>query len=200
MAPKRSVKNKVGTKMVTAAQVRAMIRSSEELSMYTATASGNTAIAGAVTSMTGPIVQGDDTTNRRGEVICVKSIEFRFACAINAVATTDRVRLIIFCDTQNQNAVPNVSDVISVSSVQSPYSIANKVANRFSIMYDSVIQLNVSGSAGANRVFVVKPNRKVFYSGNTGNWKNAFFYLIISDTPTNVATYALGYTIRFTDS
>ncbi len=201
---KRAVRSAASTAVSRGAirqMIRSSIRSTEELKISQSGTSGSTSVSGAVAGITNAIT--NTTTgigDRVGLKITVKDLKYRFQTTINALATSDRVRFIIFADTQNQNALPSVADVLASASVTSFYNLANEAAGRFKILLDKVIQLNTAGSAGAYVNGTIKLNWPVYYAGGTNYGRNNLFFLEISDTPTNLATFAASFEVHFTDA
>ncbi len=194
-----------GSRVVTERHLKAALRSHDlatrERKVFSATTSGTCSVAGVVGNLSGSIVQGDDVEQRNGQQILLNHCWFSFQATMNSLATSDRVRFLVFYDTQNQNSVPSVADIFDSASVVSPYNVTNKLANRFKVYIDHTFQLNTSGNAGKHQVFTVKTGElPLYFAGSTGNGRNGLFFLIISDTPTNLATYALGVQLRFFDS
>ncbi len=189
---------------VTRSRIRQMIkqntRSLAESHILQTGTSGSTATAGVVTGITSNIVQGDGLSDRTGSKITVNRINAYFHTTIHASAITDRVRLIVFSDTQNSNATPSVADVLTAASVSSYQNPANEIANRFRIYYDKTHQLNTAGSAGTQTSFTMKcGDYPVYYSSSTGSGRNNIYYLLISDTATTVASFTINFEVRFLD-
>ncbi len=189
------------TRQAVKSMIKSSINSTEEAKVVQVGASGNTSVSGAIVGLTSPIVQGTDTGQRTGLKVVLKKMSVYFQATINASATSDRVRFIVFADTENQNALPNVTDVLASASVASFLNIANEQSNRFKILCDKVIQLNTAGSAGSYvKIDIPVRNWPVHYAGNTGYGRNNVFLLEISDTPTNLATFAMTSETRYTDA
>jgi len=204
---RRNARGRVGnvpSKSVSKAVVKQMIdsklRSVEEVKINHSGTSGNTSVAGAVAGITNNIVNNLGISDRVGLKIAVTQLNIRFQCTINALSTSDRVRLIVFADTQNENALPTVSDVLESASVTAHYNLANLTAKRFKILLDTVLQLNTSGSAGTYKHYQIPMGKwPVFYAGGTGYGRNNIFFLEISDTPTNLASFAIANEVLYLD-
>ncbi len=190
------------TKGLVRQMIRSSVTASEEVKINQSGTSGSTSVAGAIAGITNSIT--NSTTgigDRVGLKILVKDLKYRFQTTINPLSTSDRVRLIVFADTQNQNALPSVADVLATASVTSFYNLANEAAGRFRILLDRVIQLNTAGAAGGYISGTIRMgNWPVFYAGGTNYGRNNIFYLEISDTPTNLATFASSFEVHFTDA
>jgi hypothetical protein len=177
------------------------LREYEEVKIFLGTNSGNTSVAGAVVVALNGIVQGTGLADRLGQKITVRELQMRFQATINGSATSDRVRLLCIADTQNQNAIVTIGDVLATASTGGFYNSAALLSKRFRVFYDRVFQMNTAGNAGFHREVVIPTgNFPVYYSGSTGYGRNCIFWIVISDTPTNVATYALTSQVRFTDA
>lgn len=195
----------VSNGLVNKSVVRQMIKSSlanvVESKISQGGTSGNMAVAGAIAGITNVISQDDTVAGRTGDKIVVQSLVFKFQATINASATSDRARVIIFADTENQNALPAVTDVLATAALNSFLNVGNHAGSRFKILYDQTYQLNTAGAAGIFRtVRVPLKNWPVYYNTTTGYGRNNIFFLEISDTPTNLATFAFSSEVRFTDA
>jgi hypothetical protein len=188
------------SKAVVKQMIRSSIASNTELKIAQNGANGSTSTAGAIAGITNIIVQDDTVGGRTGEKIIVKSLTCKFQATINVASTSDRVRCLIFADTENQNAIPLVIDVLASANVNSFPNIGYEAASRFKIFYDETFQLNTAGAAGCFKTFKVPiKNWPVYYSTNTGLGRNNLFFLEISDTAT-LATFAFTSEIRYTDA
>lgn len=190
---------------VTKAAVRQMIRSSiannTELKISQGGTNGNTSTSGAIAGITDIISQGDTVGLRTGDKILIKSMTIKYSATINTAATSDRVRFMVFADTENLNTTPAVIDVLATANVNSFPNIGYEAAGRFKIFYDQTHQLNTAGGAGIFRTATVPiKNWPVYYSTTTGVGKNNLFFLEISDTGTNVATFSFTSEVRYTDA
>lgn len=190
---------------VSKAAVRQMIRSSiannVELKIAQGGTNGNTSTSGAIAPITDIIVQGDTVGQRAGDKVIVKSLAIKYSATINVAATSDRVRFMVFADTENQNATPLVIDVLATANVNSFPNIGYEAAGRFKIFYDQIHQLNTAGGAGIFKAATVPiKNWPVYYSSTTGTGKNNLYFLEISDTGTNLATFSFTTEIRYTDA
>jgi len=197
----RGPKNGVANRRMVNRAVRKALRKNEEMKIFLGTNSGTTSVSGAVVVALNGIVQGSGLSDRVGQKITVHELQMRFQATINAVATSDRVRVLCVSDTQNQNAIVGVTDVLAHASTGAFYNSTNLLAKRFKVYYDRVFQINTSGNAGFHREVVIPTgDLQVYYSGATGYGRNCLFWIVISDTPTNLASYALTAQVRFTDS
>jgi hypothetical protein len=181
--------------------VRSALREYEEVKIFLGTNSGSTSVSGVVAVGLNGIVQGPGLADRVGQKISVQELQMRFQATINGAATSDRVRLICVADTQNQNAIVNVTDVLASASTGAFYNSPNLLSKRFKVFYDRVFQMNTAGNAGFHsEVTIPTGSYPVFYAGSTGYGRNCLFWIVISDTPTNLATYALTVQVRYTDA
>jgi len=208
MAPRRLrlAGASTGSQAVSKSLVRQMISSAvrrdEELKSSVIGSNGNTSVAGAIAGITNNITNSTTgLSDRVGLKIIARTLEWKFQATINTLATSDRVRLIIFADTTNQNALPSVSDVLSTASVQSFINQPNLINGRIKILLDRTFQLNTAGNAGCFATGKIKLGAwPVYYAGGTNYGRNNIFFLEISDTPTNLATFAFNSEVRFTDA
>lgn len=197
--------NKGGSGSLSKSVVKQMINSSiaarTESKISQSSTSGAMSVAGAIAGITNVIVQDDTVSGRTGDKIIVQSLDVKWQATINSSATSDRARLIIFADTENQNALPAVIDVLASAAANSFPNVGYLAAKRFRIFYDNTFQLNTAGAAGMFRTIKVPiKNWPVYFSSTTGYGRNNLFFLEISDTPTNLATFAISTNLRYTDA
>ena len=77
--------------------------------------SGTAAAAGAVTLLTG-LAAGDTNTTRDGNQIRYKYMNVKYQINTNTISTVNRLlRIVIFMDSQNQSALPAVTDVLEAA-------------------------------------------------------------------------------------
>ncbi len=198
------------SKFVSVNQVRTMLKSHDvatrELKVTEALDSGNTATSGGTSQITRGIVEGDESYQRSGRVISLKRLELWWQATMNASATTERVRVIVYSDKNSNGATPPLTDILLSVSVLSSYHRHVYQAKRFKILYDVTMPMCINGSNRAvNGKFVHNfKNHKVVYDGATdvdaSLYSGHLFFAIISDTVTNVSTFAFRASVQYNDS
>ncbi len=105
--------------------------------------------AGVVLNLSN-IAQGDDVTERTGDSILLRKLEFRLLAVPGSASTRNLMRIILFRDMQQDGTDPTVGQVLedsgTVYSVISPlayfYADGNGRVERFKILHDEVMELN----------------------------------------------------------
>jgi len=187
--------------------VKSMLDKELELHQVVVTSSGTTANAGAVVTITQPIVQGDDITQRTASQITLKELEFTFIAVVNDLSTVKGqfVRFILFGDRENIGTVPAVTDVLNTSAVISPYNTAAYQEHRFLIYSDKTLCLSTAGDSSVySKVVSKKLSTKVTYRGTTNitasNGKNSIWLIVLTDQTATQPAYSMNCNLRFHDA
>lgn len=131
------------------------------------------------------ITRGDEVTQRIGNQVLLKEIQFRVGMYLNANATQTALRIIVLQDTFGTNA-PAVSDVLETAFLGSYYS---EVApyywdyrKRFRILKDEVTYLcKQSGKSGVAKQFTIKLGFNSQHIGASTTFKNQVYLLLVSN-------------------
>ena len=152
------------------------------------------------------IVKKNTATSRDGDSIKLKSLFHR--CEYITVAGTPAViRCMIFVDTQNNGALPAVTDVLQTASRLSPLNMVN--SKRFIVLQDELFDMNIyQTTTGMYRTmkFFKKLDFHTKYrdgtSSVTGANTNAIFCLYISNISAGATAPSVSFTnrIRFMDN
>lgn len=146
--------------------------------------------AGQVILFDNGMLQGDSTTQREGNSILVKSLQFkgRFISTVNA----QQVRVLMVQDTDNQGAAPAVTDILSAADPNAFYNVID-YPGRFRILGDKTV--NLSGAVGPSIREINMYHKGGFhikYNGATGavtdRRKNAVYILWISTGSSTLPT------------
>jgi len=140
--------------------------------------------AGTITNIS-DITRGDDVTQRIGNQVTLKEIQFRVGMYINANATQTALRIMVIQDTFGTNA-PSVSDVLETAFLGSYYSeIAPTYwdyRKRFRILKDDVTYLcKASSASGVAKQFTVKLGFNSQHIGSSTTFKNQVYLLLVSN-------------------
>lgn len=143
---------------------------------------------GAVTYLSG-LTQGDTASNRDGNKVRVRSIQYHGRISINPSATQTNVRVLL-CRLKDTNGTDaSITDLFETPSVYEFYK-TNEIFN-YKVLKDKTFTVN---SDKPNVVFrwFIKQNSHLQYSGNsnavTDQQRNGYFLISISDQMTNTPT------------
>lgn len=137
------------------------------------------------------LAQGDTKSSRSGNSIRLKSIRWKAQFKINSSAVATYIRCMIVLDKQTNGATFAIADLLEDPTLHnvivSPRDRDNK--NRFSVLHDRVIQLNISGNQ-TSYFNVYKPlNHIINFDGVTNAigdvTSNCLYLVICSDEATN---------------
>lgn len=192
-------------KVLTKQSFVAMLNARREMKYYTDNDETTVAANGAIGPMSQPIVVGDTADSRDGNQISVSELELNLTLALNASATSDTIRFIVFADMQSNSVYPTVTDVIVAADPNAIFTRSVRVTKRFKILHDVLLTLT---SVGSNRIVIhrkrIKTNHVVTYNGTTSvesaNGRGAVYYLICGDETTNLTAYNLDWAVSFYDS
>jgi len=139
------------------------------------------------------IAAGDDASQRDGNSILLKYIDYKLTATINASATSTTIRQLIFIDKSNQNSNPSVTDVLENASQVGQLNVDNVA--RFWILSDKMYTVTITGDQSCNDHIYIPCDFHVKYNGTaSGNTlTNTVYLLLISNEATNTPTIT-GYT------
>ncbi len=190
---------------VTKQAVKDIVRGVQELKCFTpnATTGQTTVVAGTLHRLS-DISQGDDISNRSGDVISMQHLRMRFNFFdTNATARSGTVRVIIFTDSMGSGASVGITEVVNQANHLSPISGINIQRHRFKVLHDEMFSV-VSATNYQERphTLLLKVGQKRYYNDasatatNTG--KNALYMLVFGSTVN--MTYDFAFQLRYTDS
>lgn len=173
-----------------ARKVRTVSRRVNRLYRQRETKRFDTDALGAAISTTGTfyllngIAQGNDVINRDGNEVYIHKLNFKISL-FNA-DSSNKIRVIIFIDSQANAAAPSVSDVLQDAAnypILTPLNYDNK--KRFRILLNKVFVTDTDDPTSTFQLYR-KIGRKVQYSGSAGGIatikRNSLFLLLISDS------------------
>lgn len=151
------------------------------------------------------ITRGDQVTQRIGNEVFLKHIEFRIAAYLNPNVSNASIRYIVFLDTMGYNA-PVASDLLEAALLGTSYVDISPhnwdYRRRFVIKKDEVISLVKGGSNEyVFKNLTLSLNVKSFHIGAASTFKNQVYILIVG-TETNVlnlSTFKYSSRLVFTD-
>lgn len=188
-----------GSKLVTASDVRNIIRSQAEKKRFVVVSvtNGNTT-AGSVTNLSNGIIQGDDLTQRAGDQI--RMVRHILAVRATAITVSQTFRFIWLKDNTNRGTVPTVLEVLSNVNFMAPYQPAPLQQSRFTILADFKLNCSLTGESIKSRELSL-PGKLVSYNGATAvaasNGPGAVFLLVIGDS--NTGLWDFSYEAHYTD-
>jgi len=135
------------------------------------------------------VTRGVEVTQRIGNELFLKKIEFRISASLNSNVTKASIRYLILVDKMGYNA-PSVTDILDAGLVGTSYSdIAPyhwDYKRRFVIRKDVVLSLTKGGTNEyLARRFTIPLNFRANYIGASTTFKNQV-YLVIIGSETNV--------------
>jgi len=146
--------------------------------------STNVTASGTITNIS-DITRGNDVTQRIGNQVTLKEVQFRQGLYISANATQTAVRVLVVLDTFGTNA-PSVSDVLETAFLSSVYSEISPYywdyRKRFRILHDDTTYLCKSSStSGVYKEWVNKLNLESQHIGSSTTFKNQIYLLLVSN-------------------
>ncbi len=162
--------------------------------------------SGVIITSPSLVAQGDTKSSRSGNSIRLKSIQWKAIFKIDASAVATYCRCMIVLDRQVNGATFAIGDLVEDASISdfmvSPRDTDN--ANRFSILWDRLVPLNISGNQTASFSMRKKLNYVVNFDGTTAAvtdlTSNGIFLVIASDEATNAPLITDFCRIRFVDN
>lgn len=151
------------------------------------------------------ITRGDQVTQRIGNQVTLKKIDFRASFSINTNVDKAMIRYLLLVDKQGYNA-PSVTDVLQSGLVGTTYTDISPYEwdyrRRFKVLHDEVVAMNKNGSNGYTfRQLSVKLNLESTYIGASTTFTNQI-YLIVIGSETNIldiSNFQYHSRIEFTD-
>lgn len=152
------------------------------------------------------ITRGNEVTQRIGNEVFLKSIEFRMNFRLNTEYVTDTcIRYIVFIDTMGYNA-PQVSDLLESGLLGTEYTTISpyywEYRKRFIIKRDEVVPLVMGATSQVvQRQFKVPLNLRSYNIGAATTFKNHVYILIVGNESNSVHLSTIIYNSRllFTD-
>lgn len=141
------------------------------------------------------ITQGSDYNNRNGN--SVKPVFLSFQMNGNRGSGDTAIRIILFRDRENRQAVPAVTDVLETVDVRSNYDHVN--LNRFTILKDTFQTLD---TYHPTFTFIYSKSMKthIYYQGTDANVtsadEGALFLLCLSEQASGSASPSANYNSR----
>lgn len=185
--------------------VRDVVNSTIEHKMITALTNGTIMVtAGVLFPITQSIIQGDNVSQRSGNVITVKDIDMQWSTNSPVGATI--TRFILLSDTMaNTGIALAVTDVLAAATYNSGYNLLNLQKNRFKIYKDEFIASTVlSATQKVVRTHHIRVSKKVYYnnvaSTSDANGKGAIYLLVISDATAVSDAFDWRYQLQYTDA
>lgn len=180
---------------------RALVAKAEK-KFYTNGVNGqNTSVAGTVWAITQGIIQGDSVLTRDGRQITLQEVGLKIDVFMPTAAVASGVRIILFSDRMNLGSLPGIANVLSSSTLTSPYSLEQNLTSRFAIHAD-IVKNFTAGGIQQTVVNIQRPLKsKVTYNGDAdvaaANGKHSVFFLILTDSGATVPTYDFTFHVRF---
>jgi len=151
------------------------------------------------------ITRGDQVTQRIGNQVTLKKIDFRASFSINLNVNKAMIRFLLVVDKQGYNA-PSVTNVLQSGLVGSSYTdicpYEWDYRRRFKVLHDEVVPMNKNGSNGYTfRQLSLKLNLESTYIGASTTFTNQV-YLIVIGSETNIldiSNFQFYSRIEFTD-
>ncbi len=151
------------------------------------------------------ITRGDQVTQRIGNQVTLKKIDFRASFSINPNVDLAMIRFLLVVDKQGYNA-PVVTDVLQSGLVGTTYTdicpYEWDYRRRFKVLHDEVVPMNKNGANGYTfRQLSLKLNLESTYIGASTTFTNQI-YLIVIGSETNVldiSNFQYHSRIEFTD-
>jgi hypothetical protein len=154
------------------------------------------------------IAQGDSNVTRDGNSVKITGFYGDLTAAMNASATTTRLRTVIFVDMRNQGVAPTASDVIDTASTVQGLPNVDAQPGRFAILFD---QVNTMVLASDSRTIHFRfdltkelRNLHLTYSGTGATVASisgpAIYMLLLSTESTNTPSVVMDARLTFLDN
>lgn len=147
--------------------------------------------------------QGDDSYNRSGNSLLLRSIYLKLNVSGNVVNSQTNIRIILFQDLENTGTAPNMADLLTSASNASSYLSALNVDHtpRYKILYDKTLTQVTANNLSTILSKYIKIYTHIKYTGPAiaDYYKNMVFMGLISDRapasnlPTINGNVRLGY-------
>jgi hypothetical protein len=163
---------------------------------------------GVVSLVSTDIAQGDNITERSGDVIRPKMLNFRIALHTATATTQDIIgRVILFQDSMCNGATPGVTDVLNSASYMAGYKPITRQARRFKILADftvvSVFGTNTQKLEVTKKIPMIGSIHYLASAAAAASaGRNSVYALFISDTQGTAGqkTYDWTYELVYTDA
>lgn len=151
------------------------------------------------------VATGDDSTDREGRKILLKSFLVEGNITMSASATTTRVRVTVVQDRLGTTTRPTFAEVWTSAALHSRFQSRLpeiQRRERFRILSDKKFILDAASMRQRSLVIFKKMNVPVYYSGvlATDEGKNHIYLFITSSEVTNVPLLNFSRTVKFTDT
>lgn len=151
------------------------------------------------------ITRGDQVTQRIGNQVTLKKIDFRASFSISTNVDKAMIRYLILVDKQGYNA-PSVTDVLQSGLVGTTYTdicpYEWDYRRRFKVLHDEVVAMNKNGSNGYTfRQFSIKLNLESTYIGASTTFTNQIYLIVIGSEINilDISNFQYHSRIEFTD-
>lgn len=148
---------------------------------------GNIVDTGSITLLN-PVSAGNDANQRSGNSILGKYLTIRMTATCEPTATTTYLRVIILMDLNGQGVAPTLASILQDITIGDGINSAKNIDNtdRFWILKDKVIPLDIADSRTAVRKWYIPLNTHLKYSGTnaTDVDTNAIYAVMLSDQGT----------------
>lgn len=151
------------------------------------------------------ITRGDQVTQRIGNQVTLKVLNFRASFSINSLVDKAVIRYLIIHDKQGMNA-PVVTDILQAGLVGTSYTdicpYEWDYRKRFRVLHDEVVPLNKNASNGYSfRMFKLQLNINSQHIGASTTFQNQIYLLVIGAETNVLAISSFQYHSRleFTD-
>lgn len=189
--------NQVKSQLQTVKKQVKQLQLDPELKYFDVSTSGTITSTGTLTALNG-INQGTNPNDRVGDKLKTVSSFLRLAMTVNATATTNFLRVIIFRDKQTNLSVPGVTDVLQSASFMSPLN--NSYSMRFKVYFDKTYAFDAeSAGTQVDKIYRRMKFKTEYSTGSTGIRTNGLFILLISDQATNGPTVNYYHRLKYKD-
>jgi len=147
------------------------------------------------------IPQGTDYDERTGLSVKATSMFLRWSVKLDPAATLNQIRCIVFIDQENLGSTPTSSALLEQSgNYQSPLNHAT--ANRFNILYDRTVTLDVNGKAVIDMKMFKKISLHLKYTDATATsyYNTGLYIAFISDNNTASPIVDFYHRLRYVDN
>lgn len=148
------------------------------------------------------INQGTTNITRIGRTIYPKSIQMKGTIAINASATSTRVRVVVVRDRMNTGTAPTFSNIFnSATALVSLRNHQPQFMSRFTILYDNLIALDVNNDDQVVMNWYKYLKGRIIFQGVNGTDEGigSIWVFTYGSEVTNDPIIDLKFRIRFTD-
>lgn len=151
------------------------------------------------------ITRGDQVTQRIGNQVTLKKLDFRASFSINANVDKAMIRYLLILDKQGFNA-PTVVNVLQAGLVGTSYTdicpYEWDYRKRFKILHDEVVSMNKNGSNGYTfRHNIIKLNIESQHIGASTTFVNQIYLIVIGSEANilDISSFQYHSRLEFTD-